>query len=252
MLAMTAVPHFASADVGTISPDAPAPVNSALVAALTSEDTLGFCGALSAFKDKTLAQVATVTAAIESDKSKNQLLVQQRESDKDAAITTARTGESQTMASVFGNLEARATTATQKAAVKEFEKAVSDTTAIRQGKVDAAVSTYRAGLKSSLDLQDSQISAAVAAFQASLQKSLTDANSDCASGIASATLRVSLKSNLKAAKAALVADENKIDDASAKITDLLAARRKAIVSADQDFHGALNAARNSLKVAFPN
>jgi hypothetical protein len=243
------VPHSARA---AEIPDASAVPKSNLVAVLANEDSLGFCGALGAFKDATLAQISSVRQAIESDKGKNQLLLEQRNADKDAKITDARSGEDQAMASVFASLESQAVTASQKSAVKEFEKAVRDATSARQERVDAALSSYRTGVKAALDLQKSQIDAAVAAYQSAMEKSLSDASANCSSGIASATLRVSLKANLKAAKAQLLGDEKNIDGAKAKIDALLAARRKSIVSADQDFHGSLNAARNQLKINFPN
>ncbi len=206
-----------------------------------------FCQSLGSFSSSTLAQIATLRTTIVAEKAKQESALAAAITQKDDALAQSRVDESAAMQSVFALLDASAATAGQKTAVKEFKKAVTDATASRQKSVDDALAAYRSGLASALADAKNSFSQTLDDFNTSITANLTAAKTDCSNGKNDVLVRTSVKAALKSAKDKLAKSETSAAGVNAKIKSLLSQRRKTIVAADQDFTGALNAARNVLK-----
>ncbi len=211
-----------------------------------------FCSSLDAFAKNTTEQIALQIAAIEKENAAQNTKLAEAQSFKDSELQKARLEEDATMASVFAGLESKASTTPQKAAVIEFKKAVNDASDIRQASVDGALAAYRDGLQSALADQKKKISDTLDQFSTTVSAELEKAKASCASGTSASVSRPALKQGLKLAKDNLAKDQKKIQSAAPAIDSLVAKRRSTITHSDQDFKGALRAARNDLSKVFPD
>ena len=215
-------------------------------AAPASDD---FCASLPAFSQEALSQVALAKKDFDSRKLGTPVA---RQSQKDQMISQTRATELSAANALFGSLDAVAATGTEKIAVKEFKKAVLDAIAARQSAVNEAMNAYRDGLAPILKDDNGKAAAALDAFQSSVEAALAAAAKGCAAEPNDpSSLRSDAKSALASAKAGLVAAAE-ASNADQKQIDALATKQKqSILRANQDYRGALNAAKRVLKKSFP-
>lgn len=229
------------------------PASAALPVTSTATATrdASFCASFSGFSANALSRISLAKANVNNSRADLISKLQDRQNQSDQALVSARANENAAMKNLFGSLEALASTKAQKAAVKEFEKAVTDSIAIRTNIVDAAVTEYRNDLKAALLDQQSAVGAALTEFESDVTTSLAPAKSAClGSAQADPSIIALAKSGLKDARMKL-AQKKAAADSDVALSALAAKRKLAILHADQDYHGALNAAKNTLKKSFP-
>ncbi|HEY6737032.1 MAG TPA: hypothetical protein VI322_04935 [Candidatus Saccharimonadia bacterium] len=153
------------------------------------------------------------------------------------------------LAAKFAELEVKATTDDQKAAVTEFEAAIKAAVAARRAAVDAADNTFKQGLLDANATRQAALKAAAADYRAAVQAALDAAKASCAAGTSPATVRDTLKSALDAARAKLEAARKAAGKGDTNLDALKAARKAAVDKANADFRAAVKAALTKLRAA---
>lgn len=139
--------------------------------------------------------------------------------------------------------------ADKKAAVTTFRKAVEKTISKRQQTIDAAIVAFRTGVDAAIGTKKTTIDASLSTFKSAMDGAFATAKSDCASGVDPVTVRETLQSSLKDAKAT-VGDQRKDSDAVGEQVKILSEAKKLSFSETlSDFKLALEQARTDLKAA---
>lgn len=152
----------------------------------------------------------------------------------------------------ISNLNTSATTDGQKAAITAFKSAVESANTTRRAAVDAAMKTHRDSVSALVTQRQDTIKTAASTFRSSVLSAISKAQSDCSTGVESATARQTLGSSIKAAKDKFHADRQAAEKIGQKIKDLAKTRNDAIRAANEAFKVSAQAARQTLKAAFPS
>jgi hypothetical protein len=148
----------------------------------------------------------------------------------------------------FAELEAKATTDEQKAAVKAYEESVLAAIAKHRAAVDAADKIFMDGVMSAVAERQTQLQVASATYTASVAAAVNQAKVSCAAGTKPATVRQTMTTALKNAQDKFRESQKSLSKATPNLNPLKAAHRAAIKQANADFRAELNAAVAKLKV----
>jgi hypothetical protein len=164
-------------------------------------------------------------------------------------INLSRTNADGQRATKFSELESKATTTSQKAAVTAFEQAITAAVAARRAATDAADAAFKAGLLSATSARQAQLKAAATAYKTAVATALANAKASCAAGTSPDVVRTNLKTALSNALATLNAARKNAPLVGPNLDALKATRKAAVDKANADFKAAVNAALATLKTA---
>lgn len=148
----------------------------------------------------------------------------------------------------FSELEAKAKTDTQKAAVKAYEAAVVAAVAKHRAAIDATDKVFLDGVISAVGTRQSNITAAAATYKAAVAAAIAKSKSSCAAGADAKTVRQTLAASLKAAQSNFSAARKATDKVRPNLDPLKEAHKAAIKQANADFRAAIKAAFDQLKL----
>lgn len=175
--------------------------------------------------------------------------IQERWMEQDGRLSDKRDEWDANRAEHFLALEERFEGDAEKQAVISFGAAVEAAVAARKIAMDAAIAGFRTGIQQAKDGRQTAIDAAKNAYRLAVTAAYEKAKTDCAGGVAPATVRQNLKDALTAAKNKYQADYQALDKFSVSMDQLIAARKAAIEKAIQDFKAAVEKARDEFKAA---
>ncbi|HRZ30148.1 MAG TPA: hypothetical protein P5274_00540 [Candidatus Paceibacterota bacterium] len=147
-------------------------------------------------------------------------------------------------------LEARATTEEQKAAVATFRNTLTSLTETRRQAVDSAVSTYRNSVDGSIATRKTTSETARVALRNAIDSVLSQAKTDCTNGVEIQTIRTNTSNGIKTARqqfAEVVKDLEKTKDG---VTEASKIRREAMNKIQAEFKAGYDKAVAELKTAF--
>jgi hypothetical protein len=147
----------------------------------------------------------------------------------------------------FAELEAKAKTDAQKAAVKTYEDAVLAAIAKHRAAVDTADKTFLDGVTASVETRQSQLVALTQGYQAAVSLAITQAKVSCSAGVAPTTVRQNLSTTLKTIQAKFTDARKALEKSKPNLDPLKDAHKAAIKQADADFRTALKSAYTALK-----
>lgn len=150
----------------------------------------------------------------------------------------------------YTELEARATTDIQKAALATFKTNISAAVAKRRTAVDTAVTTFRTGVDSIIANRKTLVDGFIATFTTSANAALAQAQADCANGVAPKTARATFEASMKTAREKLSTSRKALDKNTTEIQTLSTARKNAVNAAIATFKTEVESARTALKAAF--
>lgn len=211
---------------------------------------------------KFCTNLGTVHTAVNSKLSERLTTAEQKNKDhadqfvqkKDAAVANlqAKRADVQTKWQAHvADLQSKAKTDAQKAAVATFVTTVQNLTTTRHTAVDTAVATFTDGLKNLEDTRTGDFSAMVSKYQSDIEAAFTKAQTSCTNGTDPSTVRTQLKSDLSAVRDAFRSDrEAHATTYKASFQTLRTARINAVTSAGDTFRTGFAQAKNTLRDAF--
>ena len=176
---------------------------------------------------------------------------QEKATENDAKLAALRAQWSANRDAQFAKLNERATTDAQKAAVAEFEATTEAAISTRLAAVDAAIAIFRAGVKNLITTREQGVGDDRTAFEAAIKAAFDQAQTDCKNNVAPATVRTTLKTALAAARSKFKLDKQDVPKVGGDIQALITARKTAVDAAMATFKSTMEAARVTLKKAFP-
>lgn len=150
----------------------------------------------------------------------------------------------------FKVLESFATTDESRAAVSEFQAAVSAALAARRLAFDRALAEYRAGLDKALSERTARIDAARTAMRRDVEGELAKMKSACGAGTATSETRASFITALRAIQERFRTEQRSIEKLSGSLNDLIEQKQEAINQADATLKAALATARSTFEARF--
>ena len=144
-------------------------------------------------------------------------------------------------------LQAKATTDADKAAIAQFKLEMKAAFDARKTAVDAANATFRAGIDKAVTDRKTAVQAAADGLRAAVKAAFDKAKADCAAGVAGATIKANLKASLDAAHVKYRTDMQAAEKVGANAKALAETRRAAIEKANTVFKAAAQKARDALK-----
>ena len=149
----------------------------------------------------------------------------------------------------FAELEAKAKTDSQMAAVKTYEAAVLAAVAKHRAAIDAADKTFLDGVTTAVGSRQTQLTALSASYQAGVAAAVAQAKTSCAAGVAGTAVRQNLSVSLKALQAKFADGRKSLEKVRPNLDPLKDAHKAAIKQANEDFRDSLKTAYTKLKAA---
>lgn len=208
------------------------------------------------------ANLSTVHTAVNSKLSERLTAAQQKNKDhaeqflqkKDAAVGNLQAKRADVEAkwqTHVADLQGKAKTDAEKAAVATFVSTVQGLTATRHAAVDASIATFTDGLKNLEDTRTSDFSAMVATYQSQIEAAFTKAQTSCSNGTDPSAVRAALKSDLSAVRDSFKSDrETHAATYRTNFQALRTARISAVTAAGDTFRAGFAKAKNTLRDAF--
>lgn len=150
----------------------------------------------------------------------------------------------------FSDLQAKATTDAQKAAVQTYINTMTTAINTRETANAAARSAYRTAVQNLLSSQQSTISAQLTTFSNAVNAAEAAAQSGCTSSPTENNNRMIFVAAMKAARLAYVSDRKGDSGLTSQVKALAATRDSAIKTNDQNFEAVAKTAAGFLKAAF--
>ena len=171
--------------------------------------------------------------------------------ERDAALKTNRNERDAKREEMYAKLFEQAGDDSKKqAAVAAFKSAVETAVANRKQLVDAAIAAFRTGVDAEIGTKKTTINANLSTFKIAVDAAFATAKSDCTSGADPATIRETLRMNLKAARAGMESERKDADTVGEQVRALAEEKKASFATALSDFKLALEQARADLKAAF--
>ena len=176
---------------------------------------------------------------------------EEKSKEHDAKLAALRTQWDSNRSAQFTALEAKAMTDAQKKAVTDFEATTKTAISVRRAAIDAAMSTFRVGVKNLIGTREQGVSGDRTAFEAAIKAAYDTVQADCQKNVDPATVKTNLKNAIVAARSKFKLDKQAVPKVGADIQALIATRKQAVEKALADFKTTMETARASLKKAFP-
>jgi hypothetical protein len=238
-LALAAVPVSLSASMVTAI-DKPAAQSST---ARTSE----FCTNLPATISRVNSNMGSLQSKLDTAWNNRNTQISSNDAKWDQALAADQAKWAAQRQTQFSELQAKATTDAQKAAVQTYITTLTNAISTRESANAAARTTFRDGLTNLLTTQRSNITSQVATFTDAVNAAEAAAQSACASD---ASPRTTFISAMKSARQAFETDRKGDSSLGTQVKALAATRDAAIKANNTAFKNTATAAATALKAAF--
>jgi hypothetical protein len=150
----------------------------------------------------------------------------------------------------FGQLEARATTDEQKAAVATFRNTLASLTETRRQAVDSAISTYRGSVDGSIATRKTTSETARTTLRSAIDSVLSQAKTDCTNGVEIQAVRTNTNNGIKTARQQFAEAVKSLEKTKDNVTEASKIRREAMNKIQAEFKAGYDKAVAELKTAF--
>jgi hypothetical protein len=209
-----------------------------------------FCGKFAETTGNIAEKMSGVRTKIDDLKGGREAMMEDRRDTRDGNLNGIRSTQDARRVEWYAKLEARATTNTEKDAVKDFKKSVDSAVESRRDAVDAAILTFRTGVDSLVSGKKNSAGSAADTFQDSVDAAVAGAKADCEAGKDPETIRNTFRGSLKKAKTELSTSRKSVEGIGDQVDALAKVRSESIWRAVGAFDTALKAATEKLKTAF--
>jgi len=177
--------------------------------------------------------------------------IEKRRAEREQKLANIRSDWDSRRDTRYDKLMGKAGTDAQKLVLANFKTAVEAAATARKTAIDSAIAVYRAGMDKVISDRKDAMDAALVAYKNAVQAAKDKATADCGNDVASATVRADFNTAVKAAQAKYKADRAAVVKVSEAVKSLNTARKAAFEKAVSDFKTAVEAAKVTLKNAFP-
>lgn len=210
-----------------------------------------FCDGLDKVEAKIDERITTRETNFDSRKLIRKEKINNKFTERQTALDKNRTTHDGNRATRYSKLEGKASTTAEKEAVASFQAAVEKAVDTRQAAVDVARNTFVAGVNARAVKAESEANTAIDAYKKSVDAAFVKAKNSCVSGTDGATVRASLREDIKTAREALKTARTAIGESTkTELATLRNARKSAIDSAMSAFKVTFEAEMAKLKAAF--
>ncbi len=208
-----------------------------------------FCSNGSEVRTKLTAEVEKKSEGLKEnfDKRSENLLSKRAELVKKISDNRLKSDVERT--NRFAELEAKAKTDAQKAAVKAYEASVLAAIAKHRAAVDAADKIFLDGVIAAVGTRQTDLMTATTAYKAAVAAAIAKAKSSCTAGVDAKTVRQTLAVSLKTAQSNFATARKAADKVHPDLNPLKTAHKAAIKQANADFRASLKTALTALKAA---
>lgn len=209
-----------------------------------------FCSTLSETKEKLNGAVASKEeAVVRYVDGLGQNLEDERNS-RDAKLEEARSEADQLRSEGYARLMDRADGDDEEDAVADYQKRVEEAIDDRRDAIDAAIIEFRKGVDALVAKRKTTMYSARDAFKTSVALTTKRLETDCANGIATATLLSDFKTSLASARTKLAIDKKAVESMQEEVKKLADTRKTSVAAAVKTFQAELALANAELKQAF--
>jgi hypothetical protein len=212
-----------------------------------ADSSLNACGRIALASEKLLARLDERRAELNKRRDERKELVADRRAEHREDATERRENWSTRWDALVLEMQAKAATDAQKAAITQFKLDMQAAFNARQAALDAANTVFRTGLDKAVTDRKAMVQSAADTLKNSVKTALAKANADCEADVDSATVRATLKASLDAAHAKFRTDVQAADKIGADARALAETRRVAVEKAKEEFKAAALKARDALK-----
>jgi len=149
----------------------------------------------------------------------------------------------------YVKLEEKATTDSQKQAVKDFEETVDAAVAKRRATVDSAIAAFRNTINSQVSGRTGSLDNLITSYEAALSDAKISAKQNCANPATVASAHQTFRGQLELARKNLQEGKSGVDKIGNAVSVAADVKRKTIGDAISEFRTTLSRARDSLKIA---
>lgn len=215
----------------------------------TQQTTTGaaFCKTLAAKADAAEDRFDGLRTKVTKVWSQQDTVAKQLVNDTDKKVAEARQDVDDQRRLNFAKLEDKATTETQKGAVKAYETAITTAATTRRAVVDTARQTFRSAVAAMVNSRRDALSDQASGLRSAVAVAYTTAQTSCDGGVAPATVRSTLLDSLKTSRETF-ADQRQSDTKVRGQIGALAKTRDAVIkTADETFVSAAKTAGQTLE-----
>jgi hypothetical protein len=217
---------------------------------LTTSRDAQFCSTIETHADAVRAKISarqeTVIRSWQAQTDKGALINQAQDSEIQQLRVRIDTQRAQNNRQLNGKAKSDA----QKAAVQTYVAAVASAVGVRREAVDTARVNFRAGVKSLVQVRQAALAGQVDALRIGVSDAYDGVKSGCSEGVDPATVRLTLVQSLTAAKTSF-ADQRAADAQTVEeISKLSTAREQIVKNANTAFLQTTVAARAALRESF--
>lgn len=209
-----------------------------------------FCTRFTEIVEKMSNRMEERGSKIKENVSNRETNMDEKREERDNKLDGNRDEQDARRAKLYAELEARADTDAEKAAVVTFKETMDDLVKTRRAAVDAAITAFRSGVDASIATKKDGASSAYTDFKAAMDAAVAKAKSTCESGTDPDTVRDTFKSDMESAREALKGDRSELEKVGEKVKALAEVRKTAVEKALTEFKAGAEAARATLKAAF--
>lgn len=209
-----------------------------------------FCTRFTAMAEKIAERMEERGSKIKERASHRESAMEERRDKRDDQLDGNRDEQDARRAKLYVELEARADTDAEKAAVVTFKETMDDLVKTRRAAVDAAIAAFRSGVDTAITSKKDGASSAYTDFKTAVDAAVAKAKSSCESGTDPDTVRDTFKADMDAARAALQDDRSDLEKVGEQVKALAEVRKTAVEKALVDFKAGAEKAREVLKAAF--
>lgn len=217
----------------------------------TPKNTANFCTRFSSLSANADLRLAEWQKKLDAKRDEQAANIEERRVEREQKLANIRSDWDSRRDARYDKLMGKAATDEQKQALANFKAAVETAVAARKAAIDAAISVYRAGMDKVIADRKAGMDAALVAYKNAVQAAKDKAAADCGASVAPATVRASFTSAVQAAKDKFKADRAAVVKVSDAVKALNTARKAAFDKAVADFKAVVEAAKVTLKDAFP-
>ena len=216
----------------------------------TTTRTTAFCTNLPSTISKVNSSLSNLQSKLTTAWNNRNAQIATNDTKWDQALAADRAKWAAQRQNEFTELQAKATTDAQKAAVQTYITALSDAINSRESANDQARATFRSGLTSLLASQQSTINSQVATFTGTVNAAEATAQSSCAATPSDTSIRTTFVSATRTARSAYNSDRKSDSGIGTQVKALAATRDAAIKANDTAFAATAKAEATALKAAF--
>jgi len=224
-----------------------APVVLAQSRGAAATGSAGFCSALAEKVSNVEQRISDQISKLDDAESTREINLSDRWDKFTSNRDTARAAQDDNLDARMTKLDSAAGTDAARQAVADFELAVKDALNAKREAVDAAIDAFHEGTVSLLETRKTAVMKVFTDREDAFGAATVKAEGDCDAGISPVTVRTALVAALKDARAKFAAARKANSDFSAKMQQLVAAKKAALDKAQSDFRTALEKAKTALK-----